>query len=150
VRGFGILVLVLGVFAVFGALVMDVSVPSGVGRVNNLGLMAERQNYTIIGSVMLIAGLLMVMLGRRQASPALDIADSKSCPMCAESIKRAAIKCRHCGTDLDADQVAGEPDDNTPTANKWAKKDSEDSYAGYWILSLVVVGLIIFTVLSRL
>lgn len=149
-RGFGILVLVVGVFAVFGALVMDVSVSSGVGRVNNLGLMAERQNYTIIGSVMLIAGLLMVMFGRRQASPVLDVSDSKSCPMCAETIKRAAIKCRHCGADLDADQVVGELDDSTPTANTWAETDSKDSYAGYWILSLVVVGLIIFTVLSRL
>lgn len=147
VRGFGILVLVLGVLAVFGALVMDVSVSSGVGRVNNLGLMADRQNYTIIGSVMLLAGLLMVMLGRRQASPVLDVSDSKTCPMCAESIKRAAIKCRHCGADVsNLEQYMGEPS----AANTWSKKDTEDSYTAYWIVSVIVVGLIILVVLSRL
>lgn len=65
-KGLGVVVLVVGVLVVLGAMMMDVSVPSGVGRVNNIGLMAERQNFTLIGAVLSIAGLLMFLLGRRQ------------------------------------------------------------------------------------
>ncbi|HDR2338884.1 TPA: hypothetical protein QCH56_004141 [Enterobacter roggenkampii] len=46
----------LGVFA----LLMDVSVPVGDGsRVNNIGLMAERQNYLIVAAVLFIGGILL-------------------------------------------------------------------------------------------
>ena len=65
-KGLGVVVLVLGVLVVLGAMMMDVSVPSGIGRVNNIGLMAERQNFTLIGAVLSIAGLLMLLLGRRK------------------------------------------------------------------------------------
>lgn len=103
-RGFGILAIVLGVIVMLGAMVMDISVPAGMGRVNNLGLMADRQNYTIIGGVLLIAGLLMAMLGRRnQGAPVVTLdSGTRPCPMCAETIKNAAIKCKHCGADIDA------------------------------------------------
>lgn len=37
-KGLGVAVLVVGVFVVLGAMIMDVSVPSGIGRVNNIGL----------------------------------------------------------------------------------------------------------------
>lgn len=100
-RAFGIIAVAIGVLMLFGALVMDVSVPSGLGRVNNLGLMAERQNYTIIGGILLIAGLLMAMRsGRGNNVAAAD--DTRACPQCAEQIKLAAIKCRFCGAEVEA------------------------------------------------
>ena len=43
-KGLGIAVLVVGVFVVFCAMMMDVSVATGMGRVNNIGLMSEHQN----------------------------------------------------------------------------------------------------------
>ncbi|AZD67603.1 hypothetical protein SAMN04489802_2809 [Pseudomonas chlororaphis] len=102
-RGFGVLAVVIGILVMLGAMVMDVSVSSGMGRVNNLGLMADRQNYTIIGGVLLIAGLLMTMLGRRNQITQADAAGAatRPCPLCAEPIKLAAIKCKHCGADVE-------------------------------------------------
>lgn len=100
-RGFGFLVIVIGIIVMIAATTMDVSVPSGLGRVNNLGLMADRQNYTLIGGVFLIAGLLMVIFGRRAQVATESTFDTRPCPLCAETIKNAAVKCKHCGGDVD-------------------------------------------------
>ena len=72
-KGLGVVVLVVGVFVVFCAMMVDVSVATGMGRVNNIGHMSERQNYTIIGAVLSIAGLFMLVLERRQSVPDLDV-----------------------------------------------------------------------------
>lgn len=72
-KGLGIAVLVVGVFVVFCAMMVDVSVATGMGRDNNIGHMSERQNYTIIGAVLSIAGLFMLVLERRQSVPDLDV-----------------------------------------------------------------------------
>lgn len=102
-RGFGLLIVAVGIIVMIAATTMDVSVPSGLGRVNNLGLMADRQNYTLIGGVILIAGLLMVIFGRRTQAAAESTFDTRPCPLCAETIKNAAVKCKHCGGDVDKD-----------------------------------------------
>lgn len=99
-RGLGFLIVAVGVIVMIAATAMDVSVPSGLGRVNNLGLMADRQNYTLIGGVVLIAGLLMVIFGRKPQAPAALALDTRPCPLCAEIIKNAAVKCKHCGGDV--------------------------------------------------
>ncbi|MND50219.1 hypothetical protein D3C81_1368010 [compost metagenome] len=103
-RALGIIAAVIGALMLFGALVMDVSVPSGLGRVNNLGLMAERQNYTIIGGILLIAGILMAMRSSRGNNDkvAAPLGDTRACPQCAEQIKLAAVKCRFCGAEVEA------------------------------------------------
>lgn len=95
-RAFGVIAVIIGALMLIGALVMDVSVPTGIGRVNNLGLMAERQNYTIIGGILLIVGILMARKGGGLA-PVEEVADTRPCPACAELIKQAATKCRFCG-----------------------------------------------------
>lgn len=106
-RGFGIFVILAGALLLFSALAMDVSVPSGLGRVNNLGLMSERQNYTIIGGILLIAGILIAMRSGGKGAAAPDVAnDTRACPFCAEQIKRAAVKCKHCGADVEPDIAA--------------------------------------------
>ncbi|AOA04580.1 hypothetical protein [Pseudomonas sp. TMW 2.1634] len=63
-KGVGIFAFVAGICWVVFALSMDVSVATGAGgRVNNLGLMADRQVYTIGGGIIALAGLLMMLVG---------------------------------------------------------------------------------------
>ena len=106
-RGFWIFALITGVIVVVFSASMDVSVGTGMGRVNNIGLMASRQNWTIIGGMIALAGLLILLLGGKKSGVAEDHADTRPCPLCAETIKNAAIKCKHCGADVD--QAVTEP-----------------------------------------
>ena len=53
-------------------------------------------------------------------SPSAQTSDLRDCPFCAETIKCAAIKCKHCGADVEAvaipaltDRVAGATQDLT-------------------------------------
>lgn len=106
-RGFGVFVLIVGGLILIGAMSMDVSVSTGIGRVNNLGLMSQRQNFTIIGGLVALGGLLMIIFGKGklsddQAAESLIARDNRPCPFCAEPIKAAAIKCKHCGEDVPA------------------------------------------------
>lgn len=107
-KGFGVFVLIAGTCWLVFALSMDVSVETGAGgRVNNLGLMADRQVHAIVGGMMALAGLLMTLFGGKslptQAQDRTqDQAESRACPMCAETIKNAAVKCKHCGADVEA------------------------------------------------
>ena len=68
---------------------------------NNLGLLADRQIHTIVGGMITLAGLLMVLLGgKSHPSPSQAEKDTRPCPMCAESIKNAAVICKHCSSDV--------------------------------------------------
>ena len=104
-KGFGIFILIVGICWMIFALNMDVSVSSGMGRVNNLGLMADRQVHAIVGGMIALAGLLMLIFGERAAVTNTQVSseiDTRPCPLCAETIKNAAIKCKHCGADVEA------------------------------------------------
>lgn len=102
-KGFGTFAMIIGICWLVFALSMDVSVATGSGgRVNNLGLMADRQVHTIVGGMITLAGLLMVLLGGKPVAVQGHVeTDVRPCPLCAESIKNAAVKCKHCGADVE-------------------------------------------------
>lgn len=145
-KGLGVLFLVLGVIAVFAAMMMDVSVPAGVGRVNNIGLIAERQNFILVGGTLAVMGLLMLMLRRRPEVAAQDLSNSKTCLVCAETIKRAAVKCKHCGVDI----IVSDQDTKENKINTWSKKGDENAYVEYLILPVLLVGIIIVVIFYRI
>lgn len=100
-RSFGIFVLIAGIACLIYTIGMDISVPTGLGRVNNLGLMSDRSNLTLTGGIITIAGLLMVIFGRKASQPEpQEAVDTRACPFCAETVKAAAVRCRFCGADL--------------------------------------------------
>ncbi|MCP1510981.1 SPOR domain-containing protein [Pseudomonas rhodesiae] len=115
-KGFGTFALIIGICWLVFALSMDVSVATGAGgRVNNMGLMADRQIHTIVGGMIALAGLLMILLGGKTAAPQYAAeTDTRPCPLCAETIKRAAIKCKHCGGD-----VPPAPSAQAPLTSGW-------------------------------
>jgi len=72
-RGFGFFLCVAGVVAITAALMMDTSVVTlGGGRVNNIGLMADRQLYTLLGGIVLVAGILMVLFTGKNLTGVAD------------------------------------------------------------------------------
>jgi len=65
-RTLGALLLIAGLaITAYFFLGYDTSVESGVGRVNNLGLMADRQNGIIIGIGLGVVGTIMLAIGSR-------------------------------------------------------------------------------------
>lgn len=65
-RTIGILLLLGGLaVSAYFFLAFDTSVESGMGRVNNLGLMADRQNGIILGIGLSVVGTIMLVIGAR-------------------------------------------------------------------------------------
>lgn len=146
-RVFGYFLLVVGMLCIVGALAMDVSVWSGAGRVNNIGLIAERQNLILIGGLMLLVGVIMAVAGKRQIEAVASLSDGRACPICAETIKCAALKCKHCGSELESIshgnggevRPAIEPMDRE-TIKLWVARGS---------LLTIFVGIILFSLLGK-
>lgn len=85
--------LVIGLAWVLIAFNMDVSVLTEDGsRVNNLGLIASRQNHIFLGAFVALCGLLVTLFSKDGNERMVK------CPHCAESIRPEARKCKHCGS----------------------------------------------------
>ncbi|EOC1346129.1 zinc ribbon domain-containing protein [Cronobacter turicensis] len=104
----GGIALIVGVIWSLVAFNMDINVATGhCRRVNNIGLIAMRQNYIFIGAFITFCGLLVTIFGSRknESGPLVK------CPFCAEMVKPEAVKCRHCNSNLIPKQ--------TPKHNLW-------------------------------
>lgn len=70
------------------------------------GIIGSSKGYSgcgffLLGLVTGIIGLAIALIVPRRESPATDAA-TRQCPVCAETVKAAAVKCRFCGADLPA------------------------------------------------
>ncbi len=95
-RNAGFFILTVGIIWLLVALNMDTSIATGYGgRVNNIGLMASKQNHIVIGGLITLCGLLISIFCKPNQSYTMV-----KCPFCAEVINRDAVKCKHCGSDV--------------------------------------------------
>lgn len=94
----GSVLLFISVAALLFGFTMDTSVSTGLGtRVNNIGLMSDRQNIIILGGALLIAGsLLLALSSRNSAAVPENSPDHRRCPSCAEMVRNEAKVCRFC------------------------------------------------------
>jgi hypothetical protein len=68
-------------------------------EVNNLGLLDRKRNHLLLAGVSAVIGVLLFGFGSLQSGFS-GAGKLRKCPYCAESIQLAAIKCRHCGSDV--------------------------------------------------
>ncbi len=100
----GIIGVIVGAVWALIAFNLDTSIDTAYGRVNNLGLMADRQQHLMLSIAVLAISVLLFLFGKRSVntdqSESFQNSSTRACPFCAELIKIEAIKCKHCGSDV--------------------------------------------------
>ncbi|MFU8925903.1 hypothetical protein [Acinetobacter puyangensis] len=78
----GLLVVIIGIILIGFSITMNTSVPTDYGdRINNIGLMADRQNYIIVSCLIFITGFITAIVG--------IIRSDQKAP--------SKVTCNHCG-----------------------------------------------------
>jgi len=97
-RKSGITILIIGLLGLIFTLNLDTTVSTYSGRVHNIGLMNDKNNFLILFISMIMAGLFLFY---KNKTPSSKTQLTRICPYCAEEIKVQAIVCRHCSRNVD-------------------------------------------------
>ena len=100
-KKWGIVIIILGLIWALIAYNMSTTVGEGFREVHNIGLMEYRRNHIMLAGMTTIAGIILFSFGsvsgRSFSRPDVTL---RPCPLCAERIQPAAVKCRFCGADV--------------------------------------------------
>lgn len=64
---------------------------------------ASRMGAAVLGFMSPLAGLVMALAsstGEQKAVQDGEFREFRKCPFCAESIRKEAVKCKHCGSEI--------------------------------------------------
>ena len=109
------LLILVGIVALLASLSMDTSVPStGGGRIHNIGLMNEKQNYLIVSAVVLLIGVILTISNRRKTESRTETENVRNnptpifnyCPHCNAMIDEEWTQCQSCGGEIREDRSA--------------------------------------------
>jgi len=92
--------------------------------------------WWLYGFLLFIVAIIHVLVIPSDSSPSINSSDSRSCPFCAEPIKRQAIKCKHCGSEVVSVPVLQNEGDGTQIS--WRRLAA-------LALAILITGLIIKT-----
>ena len=82
-----------------------------------------------------------VSVGLSQGERLLSDTDSKSCPLCGESILAIAIKCKHCGSMLQGEAAA--PPGTSAIVGSESTPKTPDETLGFMLLGIPILGVIL-------
>jgi Bacterial PH domain len=108
------------------------------GDIIVVGTGATHEPFTLIASPLELRRAVQSAATTEETSEA---ADSRTCPFCAESIKRAAVVCRYCGRDVPPAPAAARPSASVP-----ASKAAPPSKVVAWrerLIGLIVIGVVV-------
>ncbi|MBL7816998.1 MAG: hypothetical protein JNL70_18385 [Saprospiraceae bacterium] len=98
--------IIIGSFGLFYAYGKDESILTEYGnRIINFGLVNDKRNLLYLFGLALVVGVILVSVGsfknnKIRAVVIEEEEDTKVCPYCAETIKKAAKICRFCDRDV--------------------------------------------------